>query len=193
MGLLVLGLVLFLGVHSTRIFAEDWRTRTVAKIGDKAWKGIYTLISLLGLGLIVWGFGLARDDPLFVWAPPVGMRHLASLLTLIAFVLLAAAYVPGNYIKARLHHPMVLSVKVWALAHFLANGNLAHVVLFGSFLVWAVLCFRAARQRDRAAKTVYPAGKLPATVATLIVGLVAWAGFAMWAHGVLIGVRPFGG
>ena len=193
MAWLILGLVLFLGPHSVRIFADDWRTRTIAKIGDKAWKGIYTLISLVGLGFIVWGFGIAREEPVFVWAPPVGMRHLASLLTMFAFILLAATYVPGNYIKARLHHPMVLSVKVWALAHFLANGNFAHVVLFGSFLVWAVLCFRTARQRDRANKTVYPAGKLPATVATLLVGLVAWAGFAMWAHGVLIGVRPFGG
>ena len=155
MGLLVAGLIVFLGLHSVRIFAEDWRTRTIAKMGEKTWKVVYSLLSLLGFALIVWGFGIAREEPVFVWAPPVGMRHLASLLTLIAFVLLAAAYVPGNAIKARLHHPMVLSVKVWALAHLLANGNLAHIVLFGSFLVWAVLCFRAARQRDRAAKTVY--------------------------------------
>ncbi len=191
MGLLVTGLIVFLGLHSIRIFAEDWRTRTIAKVGDKTWKGVYSLISLVGFALIAWGFGIAREEPVFVWAPPVGMRHLASLLTLIAFVLLAAAYVPGNSIKARLHHPMVLSVKVWALSHILANGNLAHILLFGGFLVWAVLCFRAARKRDRAANTVYPAGKLPATVATLLVGVFAWAGFAMWAHGVLIGVRPF--
>lgn len=192
MGLLVTGLIVFLGLHSIRIFAEDWRTRTIAKFGDKTWKGVYSFISLVGFALIVWGFGMAREEPVFVWAPPVGMRHLASLLTLIAFVFLAATYVPGNSIKARLHHPMVLSVKVWALAHLVANGNLAHMVLFGGFLVWAVLCFRAARKRDRAANTVYPAGNLPATVATLVLGLVAWAGFAMWAHGVLIGVRPFG-
>jgi uncharacterized membrane protein len=191
MGLLVTGLIVFLGLHSIRIFAEDWRTRTIAKVGDKTWKGVYSLISLVGFALIVWGFSIAREEPVFVWAPPVGMRHLASLLTLIAFVLLAATYVPGNSIKARLHHPMVLSVKVWALSHILANGNLAHILLFGGFLVWAVLCFRAARKRDRAANTVYPAGKLPATVATLLVGVFAWAGFAMWAHGVLIGVRPF--
>ena len=193
MGFLVTGLILFLGIHSTRIFADDLRTRTVAKVGENTWKIVYSLLSLLGFVLIVWGFGLAREDAVFVWAPPVGMRHLASLLTLVAFVLLAATYVPGNAIKARLHHPMLLSVKVWALAHLVANGNLAHIVLFGGFLVWAVLCFRAARKRDRVAKTVYPAGKLPATVATLLVGMVAWAGFALWAHGVLIGVRPFGG
>lgn len=191
MGMLVFGLVLFLGLHSTRIFAEDWRSRTINKVGEKTWKGVYSLLSLISFVLIVWGFGVARENPVFVWAPPVGMRHLASLLTLIAFVLLAAAYVPGNVIKARLHHPMVLSVKVWALSHFLATGNLAHMVLFGSFLVWAVLCFRAARKRDRVNKTTYPAGKLPASFATILIGMAAWAGFAFWGHGVLIGIRPF--
>ena len=191
MGMLVLGLVLFLGLHSTRIFAEDWRSRTINKVGEKTWKGVYSLLSVVGFALIVWGFGVAREEPVFVWAPPVGMRHLASLLTMVAFILLAAAYVPANAIKARLHHPMLLSVKVWALSHFLANGNLAHVVLFGSFLVWAVLCFRAARQRDRVAKTVYTAGKLPASLLTIVVGVAAWAGFAFWGHGVLIGIRPF--
>jgi uncharacterized membrane protein len=142
--------------------------------------------------LIVWGFSLARQQPVQLWMPPRGMRHLAALLTLISFVLLAATYVPRNAIKARLHHPMVLSVKVWALAHLLANGNLAHVVLFGTFLVWAVLSFRAARARDRAAGTVYPAGTVAGTGITLVVGVAGWALFAFWAHGALIGIRPIG-
>jgi uncharacterized membrane protein len=120
------------------------------------------------------------------------MRHLAGLLTLLSFVLLAAAYVPGNSIKARVHHPMVLGVKVWALAHLLANATLADAVLFGSFLLWAVLSFRAARARDRAAGTVYPPGRLGPTLVTVLVGGLAWAAFAFWAHGWLIGVRPFG-
>jgi uncharacterized membrane protein len=111
---------------------------------------------------------------------------------LIAFVLLVATYVPRNSIKTRLHHPMVLAVMVWALAHLLANGNLADVVLFGSFLVWAVFSFRAARQRDRSAGTVYPAGTMAATAITVVVGLAFWALFAFWAHGYLFGVRPFG-
>ena len=93
-----------------------------------------------------------------LWLPPVAMRHIAALLTLVAFILLVAAYVPRNGIKARLHHPMVIGVKVWAFAHLLANGNLADVVLFGAFLVWAALSFRAARGRDRVAGTVYPTG-----------------------------------
>ena len=190
MAWLVLGLVLFLGVHSVRIVAEDWRTATRARLGEGAWKGAYSLLSVIGFVLIVWGFGLARQQPVALWSPPVGLRHLASLLTLVSFVLLAAAYVPGNGIKARLHHPMILGVKTWALAHLLANGNLAHLVLIGSFLVWAVLAYRAARQRDRAAGTVYPAGRATGTVMTLVLGVAGWAVFAFWLHGWWIGIRP---
>jgi uncharacterized membrane protein len=161
---LILGLAIFLGVHSVRIVADGWRTQTRARVGEGAYKGIYSLLSLLGFGLIIWGFGVARETPVMLWMPPVGMRHAASLLTLIAFILLAAAYVPGNAIKARVHHPMVLGVKTWALAHLLANGSVAHVVLFGAFLLWAVLNFIAARRRDRAQGTQYPAGTTAGTV-----------------------------
>lgn len=192
MALLILGLVLFLGTHSIRIFAEGWRTAMIGRMGALPWKGLIAVLSLVGFVMIVWGFGMARQQPVQLWAPPVGMRHLAALLTLVAFIFLAAAYVPGNAIKAKLHHPMVLAVKVWALAHLLANGNVAHVVLFGAFLVWAVLNFRAARGRDRAAGTVYPAGNAAATAITVVVGAVAWGGFAFWAHGAWIGVRPLG-
>jgi uncharacterized membrane protein len=192
MGLLILGLVVFLGIHSVRIVADGWRTQFIAQRGEGAWKGLYSVLSLAGFALLVWGYGLARQQPVVLWVPPLGMRHAASLLTLIAFVLLAATYVPRNGIKAKLHHPMVLSVKVWALGHLLANGNLADVLLFGGFLVWAALSFKAARGRDRAAGTTYPAGTAAGTAITVVVGLLAWAGFAFWAHGVLIGVRPFG-
>ena len=188
---LILGLVVFLGVHSVRIFAEGWRSRTRARIGENAFKGVYSLLSLAGIVLLVWGYGQARLAPVSLWAPMVWTRHLAALLMLLSFVLLTAAYVPNNGIKARLHHPMVLGVKVWALAHLLANHTLHDVVLFGAFLVWAVLAFRAARQRDRAQGTVYPAGTGAATGITVVVGVVAWAVFAFWAHGVLIGVKPF--
>lgn len=192
MALMILGLVIFLGVHSTRIVADGWRTAMIARMGSLPWKALYALLSIVGFVLIVWGFGLARQQPVQLWMPPRGMRHLAALLTLIAFVLLAATYVPRNAIKARLHHPMVLSVKVWALAHLLANGNIAHVVLFGSFLVWAALSFRAARARDRAAGTVYPAGTASGTAITVVVGIAVWAWFAFSAHGLLIGIRPIG-
>ena len=192
MTILIFGLVIFLGVHSVRIFGEGWRTQTILRIGERPYKGAYALASLVGFALIVWGFSMARQQPVQLWSPPTGMRHLASLLTLGAFILLSAAYVPGNSLKARVRHPMVLGVKVWAIAHLLANGNLAHVVLFGSFLVWAVLNFSAARRRDRSAGTVYPLGDSPATIKTVVVGIAAWALFAFWLHGLLIGVRPFG-
>ncbi|MDE2418547.1 MAG: NnrU family protein [Burkholderiales bacterium] len=189
---LLMGLVVFLGVHSVRIVAEDWRTAMRARVGEGAYKGIYSFLSLAGFALIIWGFGVARETPWVLWTPPVGMRHAASLLTLIAFILLAAAYVPRNAIKARVHHPMVLGVKSWALAHLMATGSAAHLVLFASFLAWAVLDYVAARRRDRTLGTQYPAGTALATVITLVVGVAAWAGFAFKLHGLLIGIRPFG-
>ncbi len=192
MTILILGLVIFLGLHSVRVVAEGWRNGVRTRLGENAWKGLYSLASILGLVLIVWGFGLARQQPVLLWSPPLWTRHLAALLTLAAFVMLAAAYVPGNAIKARLHHPMILGVKTWALAHLLANGRLAGVLLFGSFLAWAVLSFRAARQRDRAGHITYPPGRTGPTLVTVAVGLAAWAGFAFWAHAAWIGVRPFG-
>ena len=193
MAILILGLVLFLGIHSIRIFADPWRTRTIAARGEKPYKGLYTLASLAGFALIVWGYGLARHNPVVIWSPPRGMSHFAALLMLFSFVLVFAAYVPRNAIRAKLHHPMILGVKVWALAHLLANGMLADVVLFGAFLVWAVFDFRAARQRDRAGNVQYAPGTTKGTVIAVVVGLVAYAVFAFWLHGMLIGVRPFGG
>jgi uncharacterized membrane protein len=193
MTLLILGLILFLGVHSARVFGEGPRTALQARLGELGYKGAYSVVALAGLVLVVVGYGAARETPQIVWIAPVWTRHLAALLTLASFVLLAATYVPGNAIKARLHHPMVLGVKVWALAHLLANGMLADILLFGGFLLWAVLSFRAARGRDRAAGTVYPAGRAGPTLVAVAVGVVAWAVTAFWAHGVLFGVKPFGG
>ncbi len=192
MGYLILGLVLFLGVHSVRIVADGWRTQMLQKVGEAAYKGSYTVLSLLGFGLIVWGFSVARETPVQLWSPPVALRHLALLLTLVAFVFLAAAYVPRNAIKARVHHPMVLGVKTWAFAHLLANGNLAHVILFGSFLLWAVVNFVAARKRDRAQGVVYGEGTRSGTVRAVVIGVGAWVLFAFWLHGWLIGIRPMG-
>ena len=192
MSYLILGLIIFLGVHSVRIVSDDYRTQSRLLLGERAWKGLYSGASLLGLGLMVWGFGLARQEPVQLWSPPAAMRHLAWLLNLITFVLLAAAYVRGNGIKAYIHHPMVLAVKVWALAHLLANGNTAHVVLFGSLLAWSIFAFRAARQRDRVAGTKYPRGTTGATGITVAIGVGAWIAFALWLHGFLIGVRPMG-
>lgn len=200
MTLLILGLILFLAPHSVRIVADDWRSAQVARIGLPAWKGLYSVVSIVGLALIVWGYGMARTAPIEVWNPPVFTRHLASLFTLAAFVLLVAAYVPRNRIKAAIGHPMVAGVKLWAFAHLLANGTVADLLLFGSFLVWAIFDFRAARRRDRAAAAGATRGgasagaspSLAADVVVVLVGIGAWALFAFQLHGWLFGVRPFG-
>lgn len=190
MGLLVLGLVIFLGAHSTRIFADGWRTRQIARVGALPWKGLYSVVSIVGFVLIVWGYAQARNLPGLLWQSPEWMRGVTALLVLVSFVLIAAAYVPRNSMKARLHHPMLLGVKTWAFAHLLSNGSIADVLLFGAFLVWAVVCFRSARARDRAANTVYPPGTARGTAVAVVVGIVAWAVFGIWLHGPLIGVKP---
>ena len=188
---LILGLALFLGVHSVRIVANDWRDAQVARIGELPWKGVYALISALGLGLIIWGYGLARVDPVTLWAPPTALRHLAAGLILPAFILLVAAYLPGTRIKAKVGHPMVAGVKLWALAHLMANGSLANLTLFGAFLVWAVADFISARRRDRAAGRGYPVLGGSRDAIAIGIGFGAWALFAFHGHAWLIGVEPF--
>jgi len=184
---LVIGLLLFLGVHSIRIAAPDWRAARIARMGERPWKGLYALASLIGFVLLVWGYGQARQQPVVLWTTPAVLRHLAPPLTLIAFVLVAAGQLPGNAIQAKLQHPMLLGTKVWAFAHLLANNTLADVLLFGGFLVWAVLAFRSARRRGRVEVVVKP-GRTAAAVA---IGVALWAFFAFWAHQAWIGVRPF--
>lgn len=186
---LALGLTLFLGIHLTRALAPRWRDAQRARLGENGWKGLYTLVSVVGFGLILWGYSQARLNPVALWQPIRGMNHLAALLMLVAFIFLAATYVPRNHIKARLQHPMTLSVKVWALAHLLANNTLADVMLFGSFLVWAVLVFRAARRR---AAPVMAAPTAAGTAATVVVGIALWAVFAFWLHAAWLGVAPLG-
>jgi len=192
MSALILGLVLFLGMHSVRIVADGTRSAFIARRGAGAWKGLYTVVSLAGFALILWGDGQARLQPVVLWDSPLWTRHLAGALMLPALVLLVASQVPGNGIKARVHHPQVLAVKTWALAHLLANNTLADVLLFGGFGLWAVLDFRSARQRDRAAGTVYPPGQPARTALVVVLGLALWAVFAFGAHQWLFGVRPFG-
>jgi uncharacterized membrane protein len=192
MFLLVSGLLLFLGVHAIRIVADGWRSATIARVGLGAWKGLFSLASAAGLVLVIWGYGLTRADPVLLWSPPLWTRHITTLLMIPAFILIAAAYVPRNRVKAALGHPMVLGVKTWALAHLLSNGRLGDVVLFGAFLAWAIADFAAARRRDRAAGTQYPAATLAGDAGAIGAGLAAWTGFAFYLHLALIGVPPFG-
>ena len=191
MSFLILGLVLFLGVHSVRIVADPWRSAQIANIGEMRWKGVYSLLSAVGLGLIIWGYGLARAGDVVLWVPPLPMRHLAAALTLPAFILLVAAYLPGSHLKAKVGHPMVAGVKLWALAHLLANGNRADALLFGAFLAWAIADFIAARRRDRIAGRTYPVCCWTRDASVVAIGTLAWAVFAIWGHAWLIGVAPF--
>jgi len=191
MPLLILGLVLFLGMHSVHMLAPGFRDRVVARIGLRPWKGLYSLVSIAGFVLIVIGFGMARMDSHLLYAPPPWLKHLNALFTLIAFVLVAAAYVPRNHLKAKIGHPMLAGVKLWALGHLLAIGFERDVVLFGAFLVWAVADFAVSRRRDRAAGIVYPAGTAMGDVLAVVIGVAAWAIFAFLLHLRLIGVSPF--
>ena len=203
MALLILGLVLFLGAHSTRIFAENWRQAVLERLGEKAYKGAYTLVSLVGFGLLIYGFDQVRWDSPVLWAPPVWAKHAAALLMLLSLILLACAHAPRNAIKAKLHHPMVLSVKVWALAHLLANPRVADLVLFGAFLLWSVLNFRAARKRDRlaaafaqetgeASAVTAPEVSMAATWRAVGIGVVVWSILLSHGHVWLFGVSPLG-
>ena len=192
MALLLLGLVIFLGVHSTRIFADGWRTSMIARMGPMPWKGLYAALSIFGFIVLVIGFRAARRDTMVLYSTPSWMTHVTALLMVFAMILFVAAYIPKNWFKAKFHHPQVLSVKTWAVAHLLSNGEAANVLLFGAFLLWAVLNFSAARRRDRAKGTVYPAGNAIGTSITVAAGLVAWSVFALLLHGPLIGVRPLG-
>ena len=188
---LLLGLVLFLGIHSVRIAADGQRARFIAGRGPLAWKGLYSVIAITGFVLICIGFGQARQHPVLLWSPPRWTHDLAALLTLLAFVLLAAAQVPANGIKSRVKDPMILGVKSWAAGHLLANGTLADVVLFGSFLAWSVLDFRAVRQRRRAGtEAAIPAPRRGRTAITVVAGGLAWMLFAFHLHLLLIGVAP---
>ncbi|HZT56649.1 MAG TPA: NnrU family protein [Burkholderiaceae bacterium] len=190
MTLFIIGLVLFLGVHSVAIVAPAWRDAQAAR-SPGAWKGVYTLISIAGFALLIYGYGLARQSAVVVWTPPTAMRHIALLLMLPVFPLLLAAYLPGR-IKTAAKHPMLLAVKFWALAHLLANGTLTDVILFGAFLAWAV--FDRIAVSKRAVPRAIPGAPAAAIndAIALVGGLAIYALFVLWAHRWLIGVSPLG-
>lgn len=186
MSYLLLGLLLFLGVHSVAIVLPAWRDRMLARLGEGRWKGIYSLISIVGFLLLVYGYGQARQDPFVLYSPAPWTRHLAAFLLLPVFPLLFAAYLPGR-IKAALKHPMLVAVKLWAVAHLIANGTLADLLVFGGFLAWAVADRMSFKRR--APKAIPGAPPSPANDAIAVVaGLVTYIVFASWLHLKLIGV-----
>ena len=191
MGLLVLGLLAFLGMHSVKMLAPAWRAGMIARLGPFGWRAGYSVVSLVGLGLIILGFAQAGPEaPLY--APPLFLRHLNALFTLAAFILIAASYVPANHLKAAIGHPMLAGVKLWAFGHLLANGPPRDILLFGAFLFWAIADFAVSRRRDRAACVVYPPGTALGDVIAAIAGGGFWALFAFSLHQRWIGVAPFG-
>lgn len=191
--LLIAGLVIVLSVHSVHIVAGDWRIRMQLRYGKGIWHGVYSVVSMAGFIIVIRGYGLTRINPDFLWQPPVFTRHVAAVLTLIAFIIFASSMVRGNRIKQVVRQPMVLGVMIWALAHIMANGRLGDVVLFGSFLLWAIVDFAWVRRTQQAnAGGTEPSVKLGRDLATVVIGVLAWAVFALWLHQWLIGVRPFG-
>jgi uncharacterized membrane protein len=190
MAWLILGLVLFLGMHSVSIFAPGWRDAQVAQRGEMPWKGLYTVVSIAGFALLIVGYGAARQSPVQLYEPPVWTRHLALVLMLPVFPLFLATYLPGR-IKATVKHPTLVAVKLWAVAHLLANGTLHDVLLFGGFLAWAVadrISMKHRPQRPLPGAPPRPANDLLAVV----LGLVLYGVFVTWAHRWMMGVSPLG-
>jgi uncharacterized membrane protein len=188
MTLFIVGLVLFLGIHSVAIVAPAYRDARVAR-NERAWKGLYSLVSIAGFVLLIYGFGVARQTPVVLWNPPTFMRHITLLLMVPVFPLLLAAYLPGR-IAAAVKHPMLLSVKIWAFAHLLANGTLNDAILFAAFLAWAVID-RIAVKRRPVQRVIPGAPRSPLNDTIAVVGgLIIYVLFLFWAHRWLIGVSP---
>lgn len=188
MSLLILGLVLFLGAHFLPM-ATQLRGNLVARLGENGYRGLMALASLAGLVLIVWGYGLARRDPVILWHPPFWTAHIAWSLMAIAFVLVVAAYIPGK-IREKLRHPMLAGVKIWAFAHLIANGTLADLVLFGAVLAWAVIDRISLKKREAAGLVAVTGGPVRNDVIAVVVGLAVYAAFLLYLHEWLIGVAP---
>ena len=188
---LLLGLALFLGVHSVSIAAPGWRAAQIERRGERAWKGFYSVVAGVGLALLIVGYGLARREPVVLYMPPVALRHLALLVMLPVFPLLFATYLPGR-LRSAARHPMLLATTLWATAHLLANGTLADVLLFGGFLAWAV-ADRISVKRRPAAQAHEVTAALPGPMNDVIAvagGLAVYAAIVFWAHRWLFGVSP---
>jgi len=193
MALLVLGLVIFLGLHSIRIGAEPLRAQAIARLGEGPWKGIYSLLSAIGFVLIVWGFARARFDAPELWTPPPGARHATILLMLVSMLALAGFFFKQSHITVAVHHPMVWGVAIFGLAHLIANGSAADALLFGAFFIWALADLASSYAQDRRNAVVYPEANWRATIGAIVVGLALWAVIAFWLHFWLFGVSPLAG
>lgn len=187
MAYLVLGLILFLGVHSISIVAPGWRDRAAARMGN-AWRGIYSLVSIAGFVLSIWGYGIARQNPVPLYTLPTWTRYMTAVLMLPVFPLWLAPYFPGR-IKGALQHPMLLGVMLWSGAHLITTGTLSDVVLFGGSFAWAVADRISYRWRTQRPIHAAPLTKLNDVIA-VAAGLALYIVFAFWLHVRWIGVQP---
>ena len=188
---MVIGLVVFLGIHSVPT-NTDLRNGLVARFGDTGYKAVFSIISLIGLVLIIVGFAKLQLHPgknPQLWVPPLWTRHVALALMLPAMIALVAAYVPSR-IHTVLKHPMLVAVKIWALAHLLANGDLAALILFGSFLAYAVYDRISVKRRGALGPLGAKTGPWINDVIVLVLGTALYLAFLLWAHRLLIGVSP---
>jgi uncharacterized membrane protein len=190
LAILIIGLAVFLGIHSISIVAPGIRAWAVASMGQNRWRGVYSLVSAAGFALILYGFHLARQAPVVLYTVPTWMRQVALLLMLPVFPLILAAYFPGR-IKIAMKHPMLAAVKFWALAHLLSNGMLADVLLFGSFLLWAVCDRLSLNHRPPQVMRTAPPARFNDLI-VVIAGLALYGVFIVWAHRWLFGVSPLG-
>ncbi|MFZ1814711.1 MAG: NnrU family protein [Rhizobiaceae bacterium] len=185
MAILLAGLVIFLGIHSVRMLAPQWRLARIASMGEGRWKGLYTLVSLVGLVLIVWGYSQAQPLAPVLYVTPFWMVHLAALLMIFAFISMMVSNLKPGRLKPMLKHPLLLAVKIWAFAHLLVNGDLASVILFGSFLAYAVWNRIAVKRRG---DPIPAAGPVRNDVIAIISGLVIYALFIWKVHEWVAGV-----
>lgn len=189
--LLVISLILFFAIHLTRVVAPGWRATVIAARGERMWKLGYTVASIASLALVIHAFGEARQETGILYTPPIWMAHLTSLLMLVAIICLVASLMPPGHIATKTKHPMVLSVKIWALAHLLANGETSSVILFAGFLAWGVVLRIALKRRERSGELVRrPFVSARYDVLAAVIGLVVYLLFIWRLHVWLIGVQP---
>ena len=185
--LLVVGLIFFLGIHSVRIVAPAWRDERIAAVGENRWKGIYSIVSLISFALIIYGYYLARQNSSDLYEPFTGLYHLVLMLMLASMILLGAFNVGASFIKRAVRHPFLMAIILWSASHLMMNGDAASVLLFGAFLVWAVVDLVSALSRP---ETAAPAPVVRNDIIAVISGLVIYLLLLWKLHEWLFGVVP---
>ena len=187
MVVLVLGLAIFIGIHSIRIVAPEWRSKMILSIGENVWKGVYSVVSLVSLVLLIYGYSLAKPEASEIYPPFTEMYHAVLGLMAIAFILMMTSNLGPGYIKQKFKHPFLLAIILWSISHLWMNGDAASLTLFGTFLVWAVIDLRSALKRPKVEK---PEPILRNDIIAVVSGLVIYGLFIWQFHEFLFGVVP---